>query len=123
MVGQPYNPANWYWVVAGSTTQVYSSASDSFVLVTDPTYQAWLTKGGKPTKVDSLQTLSDVLSAAGQPLPPGGGASDSQKEALFADVPQAVKVWALDIDNRVRVLEGQPTRTANQFKTYVKGLL
>ena len=32
-----YNPANWYWAVGGSTTQVYASASNSVVAVSDAT--------------------------------------------------------------------------------------
>ncbi len=118
-----YNPKNWYWIVAGSITQVYSSAIDDYVPVADATYQAWLTAGNKATKIDTAQNLADVLTAAGEPIPPATSISDAQKETLFADVSQAVRVWAFDAENRIRVLEGQPTRTALQFKNYVKSLL
>lgn len=118
-----FDSANWYWIVAGSATQVYSSAVDNYVPVADATYQAWLAAGNKPTKIDTAQSLADVLAAAGQALPPATSPSDNQKESWFADVPTAVRVWAFDAENRIRVLEGQPTRTAAQFKNYVKGLM
>ncbi len=121
----PYTPSNWYWKVGDKSpsTQVYSSAADDYVLLTDPTYVAWLVSGGKPTPIDTEQNLADVLILAGQPPPPLTGTSDATKSALFDAVPQAVKVWSFAIENRVRVLEGQPTRTAAQFKTYVKSLI
>lgn len=124
-ISPPYNPANWYWLVGDKSpdTQVYSSAVDAYVPLNDATYVSWLSKGGSPTLIDTEQNLADVLAAAGQPLPPSTGTSDAQKNALFADIPQAVQVWAFAIENRVRVLESQPTRTVAQFKNYVKGLL
>jgi hypothetical protein len=123
MARSSYNPSNWYWIVAGSTTQVYSSAADNYVPVADAIYQTWLAAGNSPTAIDSEQSLADVLAAAGEPLPPGTVVSDTQKNAWFADVPRAVQVWSFDIDNRVRVVEGLPTRTLQQFKNYVKGLM
>jgi hypothetical protein len=59
-----YNPQNWYWIVNGSTTQVYSSASSGYVAITDTTYVAWLAAGGVPTKIDSEADLWGVLTAA-----------------------------------------------------------
>jgi hypothetical protein len=118
-----YTPNNWYWIVAGSTTQVYSSAAVAYVPVANSTYVAWLAAGNVPTKIAVEQELFDVLSAAGVALPGGGVTSDTLKSSMFDDVPQAVKVWAFAIENRVRVLEGQPTRSAAQFKTYVKSLM
>lgn len=119
-----YNPANWYWKVGDKSpgTQVYSSAVDDYVLLTNPTYIAWLASGGRPTNIDTEQNLADVLSLAGQPLPPSTSVSSGTKGSLFDNIPRAVQVWAFAIENRVRVLEGQPTRTAAQFKNYVLGL-
>lgn len=120
-----YDPANWYWLVGDKApgTQVYSSAADAYVPLNNATYVSWLASGGTPTNIDTEQNLADVLAAAGQPLPPGAGTSDVQKNALFADIPQAVQVWAFAVDNRVRVLEGQAQRTVAQFKSYVKSLI
>lgn len=58
-----YTPQNWYWIVAGSTTQVYSSASASYVPVTDATYEAWLAAGNLPTKIDTEANLQGVFAA------------------------------------------------------------
>lgn len=123
MTTPTYIPSNWYWIVAGSTTQVYSSAVDNYVPSADATYQAWLAAGNAPSKIESTQSLADVLLQANEPAPPGTSASNNQKQWWFDNVPHAVQVWAFDLDNRVRTLEGQPTRTLNQFKNYVKGLM
>jgi hypothetical protein len=56
-----YDPANWYWVVGGSTSQVYASARAAYVDVTDTTYEAWLSAGGFPTKIDTDSDLKLVL--------------------------------------------------------------
>ena len=52
-----YNVQNWYWIVAGSTTQVYSSAAAAYVSVSDAIYLSWLAAGGVPTKI----TANDML--------------------------------------------------------------
>ncbi len=120
-----YNAANWYWKVGDKSpdTQVYSSAVDDYVPLTNATYVAWLANGGRATPIDTEQNLADVLILAGQPQPPLAGTSDTVKNGMFDTIPQVVKVWAFAIENRVRTLEGQPTRTAAQFKTYIKSLL
>lgn len=56
-----YTPASWYWIVAGSTSQVYSSAAVAYIPVTDATYQAWLTAGNFPTKIATAEELYEVL--------------------------------------------------------------
>lgn len=48
-----YNRKNWYWSVAGNPTQVYSSASASYVSVSDTTYAAWCASGGVATPIDA----------------------------------------------------------------------
>jgi hypothetical protein len=55
-----YNPNNWYWIVAGSATQVWSSAQLAYVPITDPTYQAWLS-GSTPTNIASAAELIEVM--------------------------------------------------------------
>lgn len=57
----PYNIQNWYWIVGGSTTQVYSSASASYVSVTDTTYEAWVSAGNKATVIDNETDLAAVF--------------------------------------------------------------
>ena len=56
-----YNATSWYWCVAGSTTQVWSSARLQFVPVTDTTYQAWLAAGGIPSTILNAAELFQVL--------------------------------------------------------------
>jgi hypothetical protein len=60
-----YNPANWYWIVNGSTTQVYSSASNTYVPATDATYESWLVQGSKPSRIVSEVELWGVVSTYG----------------------------------------------------------
>jgi hypothetical protein len=56
-----YNPLGWYWVVAGSTTQVFSSASGTYVSTSDSNYQSWLAAGNFPTKIDTEANMIAVL--------------------------------------------------------------
>ena len=58
-----YDAINWYWAVAGSTTQVFSSARLAYVPVADATYVAWLAAGNAPTSIDSPGSLWQVLVA------------------------------------------------------------
>ena len=58
-----YNVANWYWAVAGSTTQVWSSQRMEYVATTDATYMAWRAQGNAPTAISSAASLAAVLSA------------------------------------------------------------
>jgi hypothetical protein len=57
-----YNPTNCYWVVAGSTTQVWSSSTFTYVPLTDATYVAWLAEGNLPSKIGSILELVEVMS-------------------------------------------------------------
>lgn len=58
---QFYNVNDWYWVVAGSSTHVYSSASQSYVSVSDSTYLAWVAAGGVATPIATEALLYEVL--------------------------------------------------------------
>ena len=67
------NAANHYWIVAGSTAQVWSSARVQYVPVTDATYTAWLDAGNRATPIESEASLQGVLAAnypAGWPQTP-----------------------------------------------------
>jgi hypothetical protein len=52
---------SWYWIVGGSTTEVYSSAARAYVAVDNGAYVAWLQSGGTPTKIDTDANLKVVL--------------------------------------------------------------
>ncbi len=56
-----YTPAHWYWYVGGDHTQVFSSASNAYVPISDATFVAW---GGTPTHIDTFENLKAVLLAA-----------------------------------------------------------
>ncbi|GAB0119491.1 hypothetical protein [Acidisoma sp. 7E03] len=64
-----YRIDRWYWSVAAvnPATQVYSSASASFVGLTDAAYQQFLSDGGTPTKIDTEADLVWVFSNANYP--------------------------------------------------------
>ena len=57
----PYNIYNWYWKVADNLpgSQVYSSASGTFVPLANATYVTWLAAdgGNTPTNIDTLVNL------------------------------------------------------------------
>lgn len=68
-----YDPADWYWIVAGDKTQVWSSARKAYVPVSDTVYQAWGADGRRPTRIESETSLAAVLNdqyPAGSPQPP-----------------------------------------------------
>lgn len=118
-----YDPRNWYWRVAGSNTQVYSSAIGDYVPVADAAYQTWLARGGVPTNIGSESELGDVLSqyalrpAAASVLE---GYKDSQATRLTVEVVAKILLWCV---NEIRVLKGQAPITAQQFKDFIKGQL
>lgn len=62
-----YNPNNWYWIVGGSTTQVFSSFEGKYVPINDSLYQSWLNAGNIPTLISTDGELTDVLINAGIP--------------------------------------------------------
>jgi hypothetical protein len=72
---QPYRINDWYWTVADTnpTTQVYSSASASFVAITDATYQSWLGfMGNAPTQIPTQADLIWVFNNGGYPAGAAG---------------------------------------------------
>lgn len=59
---KPYDPRNWYWIVNGNETRVYSSLSGDYVTTSNPIYMAWLEDGTLPTRIASEAELGEVLS-------------------------------------------------------------
>jgi hypothetical protein len=62
-----YIPSDWYWMIGGDQTQVFSSKRNALVPVSDASYQAWLSLGNTPTQIDTVASLHDVLAKAGVP--------------------------------------------------------
>lgn len=118
-----YNPSDWYWVVAGSTTQVYSSVVGNYVPVTDPAFVAWKTDGTSPTNIASEADLGEVLASV-HARPVAANVldiyQDTQARRLTLEVVAKV---LFNLVNEIRVLKGQQQITAQQFRTYLKGLM
>lgn len=118
-----YEPTNWYWIVNGSTTQVYSSAAGDYVPVANATYVAWLEAGGVATRIANEAELGEVLAQYQlRPIPANVlyGYQDTHARKLTIEVVAKV---LFNLANEVRALKGQPALTAAQFRNYVKGLM
>lgn len=118
-----FNPSNWYWIVAASTTQVYSSAAVAYVPVAEATYVAWLAAGNVPTKIAVEQDLWDVLYSNGIALPNGATPSDAEKTILVNKMDTIAFRIMFNHENRIRTLASQPQVTAAQFIAAIKALL
>jgi len=60
MAAVAYNPRAHYWIIGDSTTEVYSSVSNTLVPVSDPDYVAWAVLG-RATPILNEAELADVL--------------------------------------------------------------
>ncbi len=118
-----YNPKNWYWIVAGSTTQVFSSASGDYVPVSNPTYLAWKSDGTLPTNIASEAELGEVL-APYQIRPAAANVLDGYKDSQASKLTVEIIAKVLfRMANDIRALEGKQPVTAPQFKAFLKGLM
>lgn len=119
-----FTPSTWYWVVAESSTQVYSSAAGNYVPSDDATYQAWLDAGNMPTKIASEVELGAVLSAYSNILAPVPSIiADAYSAALVDGVnKEKLRKLLFYMANQIRSLQGQPALTVAQFKSFWKGL-
>lgn len=118
-----FTPTDWYWIVAGDETKVFSSARGSMVPASNATYQAWLADGTLPTRIASKAELGDVLAPYSvRPTDADvlDGYQDTQSRKLTIEVVGKV---LFNLANEVRALKGQQALTANQFRNYVKGLM
>lgn len=113
---------NWYWIVAGSTTQVYSSAVGDYVPVADATYQAWLADGNSPTVIDTEANLGNVVAGlAVAPIP--AAILDSYTSTQVDNIDkEKLRKLLFFMANQIRALQSQPPLTATQFKAFWKGL-
>ena len=81
-----YDPFDWYWIVAGDESRVWSSKASTYVPADDATFQGWLDRGGIPTRIASEQELADVLrpyGLFGPVLPHGFTVSMFQARAVL----------------------------------------
>lgn len=118
-----YDPRNWYWIVAGDETKVYSSVSGDYVPVADATYAAWTADGTPPSRIASEAELGEVLSQhALRPAHAGvlDGYKDTQAKRLTIEIVAKILLWCV---NEIRSLKGQASLNAGQFRAFIKDQL
>lgn len=115
-----YTPTDWYWIVAGDETQLFSSAIGDYVQADDATYQAWAADGTLPTRIASEIELGAVLADA-RVRPENAVVLDSFKDrhadVLTMEVVAKILLWLI---NEVRGLKGQQPVTGAQVKAFIK---
>lgn len=118
-----FDPKSWYWIVAGDSTKVFSSASGDYVPATDPAYAAWCSDGSTPTNIDTEANLGAVLAPYLQ-RPANvsvlDGYTGSQADTVLGHL---VFKILFQHENRIRALEGKAAVTAAQARTFIKGLM
>jgi len=129
---KPYNPTAWYYSVGDSSpsTQVFSSASGSFVPLTDATYVAWGADGTQAMSIDTAAHLGSLL--AQQQIRPTDATvlSGYQGAAANTIVGQALFKILFNHENRIRTIERQlnlngspPNLTVGQALAAVQALM
>lgn len=120
---RPFTVSNWYWYVGGDTTQAYSSAKGVFVPSSDPTFESWLS-GGPPTNIDTAANLGGMLAQDGGPRPIDTGVLAGY-QAWFANAVMTAPMWPVvsQLQNQVRVLQGQLPLSAQQQQAAVAALM
>lgn len=119
----PYTPSNWYWIVAGDETKVFSSAAGDYVPLDSPAYVAWLATESAPTRIANAAELGEVL-APHQVRPTNAAVLDGYKESQASNITVKVAAKVLfNHENRIRALEGKQPATPAQFKNALKDLM
>jgi hypothetical protein len=119
-----YDPRNWYWIVDGNGTQVFSSATGNFVPASDATYIDWKADGTMPTRISSEEELGEVLADA-RVRPVRAAVLDAFKgqhaKKLTDEVQTKAILWCI---NEILTLKGQPTITTGPaIRNFLKGLM
>jgi hypothetical protein len=118
-----YNPLDWYWIVGGDLTKVYSSAAGDYVPVDAPAYVTFKDLGGVATPIASAAELGQVLSPYSL-RPVEASVLDGYQEAQSNGLVIQVNFKVLfNILKRLAVLEGKAAPTAAQARALVKSLL
>jgi hypothetical protein len=77
-----YDPADWYWIVAGDESRAWSSVRATYVPASDTAFAAWLSEGNRATRIASEFELDQVLRQ--QVSSDGIGRAFTAQEALAA---------------------------------------
>lgn len=115
-----YNPSQWFWVVGGDQSKVYSSAVSDYVQPTDASLVAWKADGTLPTNIASEAELGEVLAAYSlRPIAANvlDGYQTSQASQLTIQVVAKILLWTV---NQILVLQGKSALNAAQFRAFVK---
>lgn len=121
-----YNPSNWYWIVGGDESRVFSSAAGNYVPANDATYQAWLAVNENPTRIETESALGEVLANVRiRPADAASGVIDGFKErharVMSEEVQTKALLWCI---NEIRVLKGQAALTTlPQIRAFLKGIM
>jgi hypothetical protein len=75
-----FDAADWFWIVDGDETELWSSAAGAYVDASDSAYLAFLASGGAATRVANAFELDQVLRQHGMTV----GRSFTAEEALDA---------------------------------------
>lgn len=118
-----YNPHNWYWIVGGDETKVFSSASGDYVPANNPTFVAWKADGTVPSRILNEDELGEVL--APYNIRPAAETvldkyKDHQAKVLTL---QTVAKAMFFMANEIRSLKGQNAITPQQFRGWLKDLM
>jgi hypothetical protein len=118
-----FDVKDWYWIVAGDDTRLFSSKTGDYVLPGNAAYVAWLAAGGAPTRIVSEAELGEVL-APHSIRPVRATVLDAYKDeqARKLTIETIAKV-AFNHENRIRALEGRQAVNAAQFRQALKDLM
>jgi hypothetical protein len=118
-----YNATDWYWIVAGDETRVFSSKTGDYVQLNDVRYLAWLNLGGSPSRIASEAELGEVLAPTAV-RPVRAAVLDAYKDTQARELTiKTMAKVAFNHENRIRALEGRAQVNANQFRQALKDLM
>lgn len=117
-----FDPSDWYWIVNNDETQVFSSALGDFVSSTNSVYQAWIADGTIPTRIDSHDSLGQVL-AKHEIKPKHATVLDKYIDTQLNFLDKVQLKILFHTENRLRVLEGKQSITMGQYLAAIKSLI
>jgi hypothetical protein len=119
-----YTPQDWYWIIAGDQSKVFSSASGDYVLPSNPAYVAWLATGKKPTRILNEAELGEVLADV-RVRPTRATVLDAYKgqhaKRMTDEIQTKALLWCI---NEIRTLKGEaPLTTGAAIRAFLKDLM
>jgi hypothetical protein len=81
-----FDATDWYWIVAGDQSKVFSSYQSAYVSSDDVRYQRWVATNGGPTFIALESDLVELLAekAPGACVPSSGGLTAYAAAARYA---------------------------------------